>query len=365
MNQKEAILKWVVGEKVRACQWAPRLYFERDEPGCTLHTDGYDVEQAMVADLFSKSGEGLEFEIYEEKSIDPGEGYRLLDKGEKVMWGDEALLKNGWGAPGNWRGGMQAKGRTYRRKIGKPLMGPEEVRFRLADGGDARDISIEAWERKMLADNFLAMEYTGSVTTCALCVSNEDNCSMCIPGLAGCNGKGSPFGEASEAYDRCDFRAFCKAAQRLIDIIKADKEKPKGLRLEVGAWYERRDGKHVGPVKENPAIDAGSWAFIVDGLIYDHRGRWSSLGNKDHRDLIRKLTPEERRKVDRPTMDFSVLPAWAVSITMDRNGRWKSHTREPKRYIVAWSSAEACYIPDSYAPKWDGDWKDSLTEVQR
>jgi hypothetical protein len=66
---------------------------------------------------------------------------------------------------------------------------------------------------------------------------------------------------------------------------------------------------------------------------------------------------------DKPEYDRSLLPAWAnKAITMDRYGTWHCYDIVPDLTENTWMvhSPDFATIPPSHAPKWKGDWKDSL-----
>jgi hypothetical protein len=66
--------------------------------------------------------------------------------------------------------------------------------------------------------------------------------------------------------------------------------------------------------------------------------------------------------VEKPVFDRSLLPPWCnKAIAMDENGEWYAFDVVPLVLDDAWTGQDyAVYIPDAYAPKWEGDWKHSL-----
>lgn len=84
-------------------------------------------------------------------SVDPGEGYRLLEPGEKLLEGDEFVLNDGrWAKSNNWLAciGKQGGDLTYRRKI-EPTYRPYTAEEAAAIVGkvvvykeDARDTAV-------------------------------------------------------------------------------------------------------------------------------------------------------------------------------------------------------------------------------
>ena len=74
----------------------------------------------------------------------------------------------------------------------------------------------------------------------------------------------------------------------------------------------------------------------------------------------------------KPTMDRSLLPAWANNyVAMDADGEWCAYRSMPEKREYQhregiWmptgnpSTPQYVRIPDEFAPKWTGDWKESL-----
>ena len=70
--------------------------------------------------------------------------------------------------------------------------------------------------------------------------------------------------------------------------------------------------------------------------------------------------------IERPTMDWSALPAWAVSIAQDDIGEWYWYGHMPTCGEVIWcgdSKGDFGVIPPEHAPKWSGYWRESWTPV--
>lgn len=65
---------------------------------------------------------------------------------------------------------------------------------------------------------------------------------------------------------------------------------------------------------------------------------------------------------DKPIFDRSLLPAWAnKAIAMDSTNLWFCYSEVPVMCMGIWRmKRRSCIIPKEYAPKWTGDWKDSL-----
>lgn len=65
----------------------------------------------------------------------------------------------------------------------------------------------------------------------------------------------------------------------------------------------------------------------------------------------------------KPIVDWSILP-WFNCVARDADGCWFIYKYRPIRDVTKWNShgTEFVAIPNQYAPKFDGDWKDSLVE---
>lgn len=128
------------------------------------------------------------------------------------------------------------------------------------------------------------------------------------------------------------------------------------MNIELNKCYRTRDGKKATSVYLSTEREQDNF-LMTDGIkswwAYDTGSYFSREG--DSKDLVSEW-------VDKPEMDRSVLPAWAnKAVAMDRDGEWFCFSDIPHVKYVFWSSDETCArIPDSYAPKWSGDWKDSL-----
>lgn len=68
---------------------------------------------------------------------------------------------------------------------------------------------------------------------------------------------------------------------------------------------------------------------------------------------------------EKPIVDWSVLPAWFNWIAMDGDNEWWTFVDKPSISANTgdtWVSSSCIPIPREYAPKFNGDWKDSLVE---
>lgn len=132
------------------------------------------------------------------------------------------------------------------------------------------------------------------------------------------------------------------------------------MKIEVCKYYRTRDGRKAriyavdgdGTSEIHGAIlhDDGQWhmaSWCVDGM-------WLDDGSTNTSDLVSEW-------IDKPEVDWSAMPRWAEWVAMDEDGKWIWFLGEPRKGAANW----CCYgvygeIPHTYAPKWDGDWRDSL-----
>jgi hypothetical protein len=131
------------------------------------------------------------------------------------------------------------------------------------------------------------------------------------------------------------------------------------LNFEVGKAYQTRDGrKAVCLTTTATEYDGQPIVLQIEGrLIYvTILGRYHNLLEVDNYDIIGEW-------IDKPVIDWSLMPAWAKFVTMDKSGKWWWYTHKPS-LEHAWCIIEGFVgkIPSEYAPKWEGDWEDSLIE---
>lgn len=137
----------------------------------------------------------------------------------------------------------------------------------------------------------------------------------------------------------------------------------KELKIEVGKFYKTRDGRKtriyaLDGKKEYPVhasiLNKDGWTTVNLTLI----GRLYIEGECNSDIVSEWVEPIE--------FDFSILPAWCDKcIAMDESGVWYCYQEIPFRENDVWFlntdlSALAYEIPEKYAPKWKGNWKDSL-----
>jgi hypothetical protein len=131
------------------------------------------------------------------------------------------------------------------------------------------------------------------------------------------------------------------------------------LKFEVGKSYMTRDGrKAVCLTTTATEYDGQPIVLQIEGrLIYvTILGRYHNLLEVDNYDIIGEW-------IDKPVIDWSLMPAWAKFVAMDNNGVWCWYTYKPSLKHV-WCVIDGFFgkIPSEYAPKWEGDWRNSLIE---
>jgi hypothetical protein len=130
------------------------------------------------------------------------------------------------------------------------------------------------------------------------------------------------------------------------------------LKFEVGKTYQTRDGRKavcLTTTLENDyplglQIDGSIYRATVDGYDYVTK-------SESPKDIIGEW-------VDKPIVDWDAMPTWAKFVAMGRGGGWWWYEKEPVIGENIWRSESEYYdeIPAEYAPKWDGDWEESLIE---
>lgn len=75
-----------------------------------------------------------------------------------------------------------------------------------------------------------------------------------------------------------------------------------------------------------------------------------------------RIIDKIERQHARPVVDWSVMPAWAKWVAVDKSGTWCWYTDEPsindRHYVV--DNGIYGTIPREHAPTYTGDWKNSL-----
>ena len=130
------------------------------------------------------------------------------------------------------------------------------------------------------------------------------------------------------------------------------------MKIERDKYYRTRDGDKVRIICTDRCIDGYPVVAIVDStsgvIAYTKDGKFH-YNKTSSRDLVAEW-------VDEPEGRWDGYPAWMPWRTMDANGGWWCYVKEPLTQYEEgkWgSSFESLKIPDKYAPKYSGDWKDS------
>jgi hypothetical protein len=130
------------------------------------------------------------------------------------------------------------------------------------------------------------------------------------------------------------------------------------LIFEVGKAYQTRDGRKA--VCLTTTLD-GKFriGFQMDGtlIVLQTNGMYYTDKSETPNDIISEW-------IDKPIVDWSLMPAWAKFVAMDKGGKWYWYTGKPNRQENQWylNYNQSTRIPTEYCPKWDGDWRQSLTE---
>lgn len=110
----------------------------------------------------------------------------------------------------------------------------------------------------------------------------------------------------------------------------------------------------------------GCKAEVVDvrfgfaiGWAYDHPYNWHANGTSASMGVHDITGP----RIDKPEWDWSTTPPWLNWLAMDAGNYWYLYKHNPKLSGSGFSTVESddvWFIPKQHAPKWSGDWKDSL-----
>jgi hypothetical protein len=132
------------------------------------------------------------------------------------------------------------------------------------------------------------------------------------------------------------------------------------LNFEVGKAYQTRDGRKA--VCLTTTLVESRVGFEIQRLLSttDKEGNFYRHKSPSAHDIVSEW-------VDKPVIDWDTMPAWAKFVAMDKGGKWYLHTSKPLidedfYYWKGKSDSIWNLIPSEYAPKWDGDWRNSLIE---
>ena len=128
------------------------------------------------------------------------------------------------------------------------------------------------------------------------------------------------------------------------------------LNFEVGKAYQTRDGRKA--VCLTTTLYDNRIGLQVGEILYSVtiNGMFFNDKSETQNDIISEW-------IDKPVIDWATMPAWAKFVAMDESVKWFWYIRKPRMGDV-WCVIDGDFgkIPHGYAPKWEGDWKDSLIE---
>jgi hypothetical protein len=134
------------------------------------------------------------------------------------------------------------------------------------------------------------------------------------------------------------------------------------MKITIGEWRMRNGGKViVGAINESSREPVIGWRTGQYGVLLSRSwqldGSYYGPGNECEFDLIAPWT-------DPVPWDWSTTPPWINWIVLSPNGFWWMHSEEPIQDAYSWIGFGECaaLIPQSYHPKWSGDWKLSKTQ---
>lgn len=146
------------------------------------------------------------------------------------------------------------------------------------------------------------------------------------------------------------------------EFVENVENTPKKLVIEAGKFYKTRDGHKVtiyktgakgshypihGCISHENVESCRSWK--ADGTFYTNR-------IESMNDIVSEwIEPEVL-----PIIEWTQLPAWANFVAMDKNNTWYYYTEKPSLESDCYCNRFMGRIPDSYSPKYNGDWKKSL-----
>lgn len=129
------------------------------------------------------------------------------------------------------------------------------------------------------------------------------------------------------------------------------------MKLEAGKTYVTRSGLKVRVLCTDAPGGYPVVAMSESGLVLkiSEAGRLynTEAACDNHWDIVGPW-------VEKPVFDRSLLPSWKA-VAMDEDGAWFAYTEIPEQGEDGWETDGAVsYIRIDRAPKWEGDWKDSL-----
>jgi hypothetical protein len=129
------------------------------------------------------------------------------------------------------------------------------------------------------------------------------------------------------------------------------------LNFEVGKAYRTRDGRKAVCLTTTLSYDYPIGLQLYSEFIETtKKGRFYD-DSETQNDIISEW-------IDKPVIDWATMPAWAKFVAMDSCRYWWWYNNKVTINNDYWEQKSGCCgrIPAEYAPKWDGDWKQSLIE---
>lgn len=132
------------------------------------------------------------------------------------------------------------------------------------------------------------------------------------------------------------------------------------MTIRLGKYYRTRGGNKARVICLDVAGNAYPTLVLIDNGYYESiysmttDGRMPSGNIEDEHDLISEW-------IEKPEFDWSNAAAWHVAIAMDEDGEWLAYNDVPEPGEGVWCCCKHLEtIPPEHAPKWTGDWDDSL-----
>lgn len=124
------------------------------------------------------------------------------------------------------------------------------------------------------------------------------------------------------------------------------------MTITKGFW-RTRDGRKAEAVDVRNGIAIGR----IDSTPFC----WNEKGTT--REPFNCTTDLTEPWIDKPEWDWSTTPPWMNWLAMDAGNYWYLYKHKPKLSVTIFSAVESddvWFIPKQHAPKWSGDFKDSL-----
>lgn len=135
------------------------------------------------------------------------------------------------------------------------------------------------------------------------------------------------------------------------------------MKITIGEWKMRNGQKAIaGAINEASFEPVIGWRPTKDGILvcrsWQTCGKYYKEGSESEFDLIAPWT-------DPVPWDWSTTPPWINWIFRKETGGWLLSDIEPiiEEHKHGWKAiGQILKVPESYSPKWSGDWKLSKTQ---